>query len=108
MTHIDIKIPHSIPQEEALRRIKNLLSNLQKEHSGIIKNVQENWSGHEGRFSFSAKGFLVSGKIYVGVDTVRVSSRLPFLLSFYKSAIIRTIEQKGAELLNNYEEIGNN
>jgi hypothetical protein len=102
MSNIEIKIPHTIGQEEALKRIKGLMTNLNVEHSKTIKNVKEEWSGQEGNFSFSAKGFQVSGKIYVGVDTVRISSRLPLVLSFYKNTITKTIWAKGTELLHGH------
>ena len=91
-----------IAQEEALTRIKGLIATLQKEHSGKIKGIKEHWSGNEGSLSFSTRGFQVAGKIYVGVDTVRISSRLPFVLSFYKNAITKTIWAKGNELLNGH------
>lgn len=100
MSNIDIKIPHTIGQEEALKRIKNLMTNLKEAHANTIKNVNEKWSGQEGSFNFSTRGFQVSGKIYVGVDTVRINSRLPFVLTFYKNAITKTIWAKGTELLH--------
>ena len=100
MNNIDLKIPHTIGQEEALKRIKKLLTNLQEEHAKTIRNVKEKWNGQEGSFNFSAKGFQVSGKIYVGVDTVRINSRLPFVLTFYKNTIAKTIWAKGTELLH--------
>ena len=99
MSNVDIKIPHLISQDEALKRIKNLFTDLQRQHSGAIKKVKESWRGQEGNFSFSIKGFSVSGKIYVGVDTVRISSNLPFVLSLYKNTITKTIWAKGSELL---------
>ena len=102
MSNIEIKIPHIIGQEEAHKRIRNLITSLKEEHSGKIKDVQEDWSGREGNFSFSVKGIQVSGKIYVGVDTVRINSRLPFVLSFYKNTITKMIWAKGTELLHGH------
>jgi len=107
MSNIEIKIPHFIGQEEALKRIKNLITNLKEEHSGKINGVKEDWSGQEGSLVFSARGFQVSGKIYVGVDTVRISSRLPFVLSFYKNTITKTIWAKGTELLHHQMNVEN-
>jgi hypothetical protein len=99
MSNIEIKIPHIIGQEEALKRIKNLITNLKEQHSGKIKGVKEDWNGQDGRFSFSIKGIQVSGKIFVGADTVRISARLPFLFTFYKNTITKMIWAKGTELL---------
>ncbi|MBC7874823.1 MAG: polyhydroxyalkanoic acid system family protein [Ferruginibacter sp.] len=101
MSHIDIKVPHTLPREEAMQRIKTLLTSLQGQYAGMIKNVFQQWDSNEGRFSFSVKGFSVSGKIYIGVDTVRLGSKLPFLLSFYKEKITEQIMKQGTELLKN-------
>jgi hypothetical protein len=99
MSTLDIKIPHNLPQEDALSRIKNLLAKLQHEQKDTIKNVSEEWNGHEGRFSFTAKGFDIDGKIYVGVDTVRINGKLPFMLSFFKGKISDVISEKAGKLL---------
>ena len=100
MAKLDIAIPHNLPQQEALTRIQGLLKKLQQEQKETIRDVSEKWNDNEGEFSFSAKGFQVSGKIYAGVDTVRISSHLPFVLSFYKNTITKTIWAKGTELLH--------
>ena len=102
MSYLDLKIPHTLPQQEAITRIKKLLASLQEQHSGSIKNVTEEWTGPEGRFSFSAKGMSLAGKIYVGTDVVRIGSKLPLMLSFYKGKIADLVEKKGLELLRNH------
>lgn len=99
MSHLDLQIPHSLPQQEAIARIKKLLAGLQQKHQQSFNNIDEHWEGPEGRFSFSAKGFSVAGKIYVGVDSVRLSSRLPLVLSIYKKKISEVIQEKAGELL---------
>lgn len=99
MSYVDVKIPHALPQGEALRRIQDMLANLQEQYAGTLHHMVEQWDGHQGKISFTTKGFSIAVIIYVGVDTVRMSSRLPFLLSFYKSKIVSTVEKKGAALL---------
>lgn len=100
MTTIDIKIPHSLSPEEALQRVQSTILKLREQHSPAIKDYQEEWFGKDGRIQLSAKGFAVTGKIYVGVDTVRVAIRLPLLLSFLKHRVKETIEKEGRQILN--------
>ena len=99
MSKLDINIPHELPKEEALKRIKNLLANLQQEQKDNIKGVKEDWTENEGKFSFNAKGFDVAGKITVEDDQVNVNSDLPFMLSFFKDAIAKVIRDKAGSLL---------
>lgn len=100
MAKLDIAIPHNLPQEEALTRIQGLLEQLRREQAGTISEVNERWSGNEGEFSFSAKGFDLSGKITVEKNQVNINGQLPFALSFFKGKISEVIREKAGELLS--------
>jgi hypothetical protein len=99
MAKLDITIPHALPQQEALTRIQGLLKKLQQEQKGTISNVSEKWNGNEGEFSFSAKGFELSGTLRVEEKEVFVNGQLPFALSFFKGMISQAIKEKAGELL---------
>ncbi|RFM28513.1 polyhydroxyalkanoic acid system family protein [Deminuibacter soli] len=99
MSDLNISVPHSLPKEEALTRIKNMIQQLQREQAGTISNVQENWEGNTGNFSFSAKGFDLAGTILVNDSNVEINSKLPFAVSLFKGAISSMIQQKASALL---------
>lgn len=99
MSQLNIDIPHQLSQEEALARIKNLLSNLKEEQKDVISDVSENWQGPKGDFSFSAKGFNLAGNIEVNPSNVSINADLPFALSFFKGMIGNVITQKATALL---------
>lgn len=99
MSALALNIPHSLPREEALSRIKQLLTNLKQEQKDNISNVQENWQDNKGNFSFKAKGFDLSGDIQVTDKEVQIHSELPFALSFFKGMIASMITNKATELL---------
>lgn len=99
MSKLSLNIPHSQTQEEALSRIKKLLGNLQEEQKDTISNVQENWDGPNGNFSFSAKGFNIAGTIQVNENEVHLESDLPFMVALFKGQIASVITEKANELL---------
>jgi hypothetical protein len=99
MAKLDIRIPHSLPQQEALARIQGLLKKLQQEQTDTITNVSEKWNGNDGEFSFTAKGFDLSGTLSVEEKEVIVNGQLPFALSFFKGMISQAIKEKAGELL---------
>lgn len=99
MSRLQLNIPHQLPKEEALTRIKGLLSNLKQEQKDNISNVQENWGGDKGDFSFSVKGFDIAGDIQVNDTGVEINSDLPFALSFFKGMISSMITDKATALL---------
>ena len=99
MASLNLNIPHRLSKEEALARIKNMLSNLKEENKNIVSDVQENWQGNKGDFSFKAKGFNLTGNIVVNDADVQINSNLPFAVSFFKGAISDMITKKTNELL---------
>jgi hypothetical protein len=100
MPSLDITIPHQLSQEEALNRIKNLLSDAKRDHGDKISNLQESWEGNTGTFSFSAKGYDVSGNLVVQPDSIELTSQVPFAISLFKGMITSMITQKAKELLS--------
>lgn len=99
MSSLNLNIPHTLPKEEALSRIKNLLAKLKEEQKDLVSDVQENWQDNQGNFSFKAKGFNLAGDIVVNDGDVQINSELPFAVSFFKSAIGDMITKKTKELL---------
>jgi hypothetical protein len=99
MSKLSLDIPHSQTPEEALSRIKQLLGRLQEEQKGTVTNVQENWDGPNGNFSFTAKGFTIAGTIQVKEKEVHLESDLPFAVSFFKGQIASVITEKARALL---------
>ena len=99
MSKLSLNIPHSQTQEEALSRVKQLLGRLQEEQKGTIPNVQENWDGPNGTFSFAAKGFTIAGTIQVKENEVQLESDLPFAVSLFKGQIAAIITERAKALL---------
>lgn len=99
MSNLSLNIPHKQTQDEALGRIKTLLTKLQAEHKDAVTNVQEHWDGNTGSFSFTAKSFDIAGTIEVTDKEVLLNSDLPFLVSMFKGQISSMITQKANELL---------
>jgi Putative polyhydroxyalkanoic acid system protein (PHA_gran_rgn) len=100
MSSLDFSIPHKLTQEEALKRIKNLLNDAKRDHANLISNLQENWEGNKGTFSFSAKGYDVSGELIVHPNSIDIHSKVPFALTLFKGMITGMITQKANELLS--------
>ena len=100
MSDLSLHIPHNLSAEEALGRIKNLLGNLKRDNKDLVENAEESWEGNTGKFSFSAKGFDLSGLINVTSSSVDIDAKLPFALSFFKGKISQVITGKAKELLS--------
>lgn len=98
MPKLEMAVPHHLAQDEAVKRIKNLLNNLKTEHADRICDLQEEWDGHTGTFRFSAMGFPLSGTLTVNKSRIEISGHLPFAAMLFKGKIESAIKE-GIETL---------
>jgi putative polyhydroxyalkanoate system protein len=99
MPSLEMSIPHKLTREEARRRIQELLPKMKNDYGDQIKNLQEEWNGDTGSFSFSVMGFAVSGTLTVNDSSVDLDGNLPFAAAFFKGKIKSVIEEKAQEVL---------
>jgi len=59
-----------------------------------IDNLEEQWDGNVGTFSFTAKGYDISGTLTVEDSTIELNGKIPFAVSLFKGAITRAIDEK--------------
>ena len=100
MPNIEMSIPHSLGQEEALDRIRKLLGNVQDRFSGQLKDVQQEWNGNEGLFSFSVMNMPVSGKLTVNNGDVALDGKLPLAASLFQGKIKEVIMDEAKKVLS--------
>lgn len=99
MASIEMSIPHKLSQQEARRRIQELLPKMKSDYADQIKDLQEEWNDNTGRFSFSIMGFAVSGTLTVNESTVDLDGNLPFAAAFFKGKIKSVIQEKAEQIL---------
>jgi len=99
MASLELNIPHSLSQEEALKRIKNLLSETKREHGDQVADLKEDWHDNTGDFSFTARGFDIAGQLTVTPSAIELRGKIPFAVSLFKGKITKMINEKAAELL---------
>jgi hypothetical protein len=100
MSQLDVSVPHQLSQEEAVKRVKNLLAQVQEEQKNVLDDLTEEWDGNHADFSFNAKGFSLAGTIDVNENDVTIQGDLPFMLSFFKGKIEEVIKNKAAAILS--------
>ena len=99
MPSLEMSIPHQLGQEEALKRIQSLLPGMKTAYADKIRDIQEEWNGNRGVFSFNVMGFNVSGVLTVTDSSVELDGNLPFAASLFKGKIKSVIEEQGGKLL---------
>lgn len=99
MARLDMSFRHDLPQDEALRRIKGLLSDIQRRFNDKVSNVYERWNGYVGEFSFSVSGFSTRGQLVVEPTQVRLTGKIPALARPFRGKIESVICEEAIALL---------
>lgn len=99
MSNLDIGIPFLIGRDEALRRLKNLLPQIQAEHASDLMDFEEEWDGYSCKFSFRGLGMKITGALLVSENAVNLSASIPFPASLATGKIERVIREKASQVL---------
>lgn len=99
MANLSMNIPHNLPKEEALSRIKGLLKQLKTDQADLVSNVKEDWNDDQGNFAFTARGFDLSGIIKVNDSSIDIDAKVPFAVSMFSGRIKSMINEKAKDIL---------
>lgn len=99
MPGMNISMPHTLGQEEALRRLQAALEKAKARNEGKVTNLQENWSGNRLDYSFSTFGFNVKGDVTVEPSEVKLNGTLPFAAMMFKGKIEQTVREELSRIL---------
>jgi Putative polyhydroxyalkanoic acid system protein (PHA_gran_rgn) len=87
MPKINVSVSHQLSRDEALSRIRARIVQIKAQYSHKVGDLREDWSGYVGKFSGSARGFSVSGKLDVQPSEVTVVIALPLIAFPFKGKI---------------------
>jgi len=85
---------HKLTQEEAYKRIDNLLVDLQKEYGGKIINPRTIWNPGHTRMEYNMKilGFSTKGEITLQKNQISLKEELPFVARILSGKIKEKIQ----------------
>lgn len=94
-----VSIDHSLGQEEALKRIKGMLSSVKENYGSQVSDLEEHWTDSGGTFSFKAMGFRINGDLTVTDSRVMIDAEYPWAAKPFQSTIETTIRERAERLL---------
>jgi len=100
MRSLKLSIHHSLPQLEALSRIKNSLTKLKHEQNDKVSGIKEDWQNETCIFQFTALGFTVSGTLTVHPSRIELFAKVPFAVFLFRNKISKIIKEKAIELFS--------
>lgn len=94
-----ISIPHRLGRAEAKRRLDSGVSRLRPELARYVNALDLDWQGDRLNFRARALTQMITGRLDVLDDSVRLEIDLPWLLRLLGRTITRQVRGRGRELL---------
>jgi hypothetical protein len=99
MSTLQMEIPHQLEQQEAQNRIQSVLKNVEARFAGQVKDLQQDWNGNSGTFSFNVMGMPVSGTLTVNNGNIALDSKLPMAAAMFQGKIKSVILEEAQKVL---------
>ncbi len=99
MATINLELNHSLTEKEALKRIKNLIRDVEVQYKDKLQDIKESWKGNKGSYQFSIKGYDIGGTIEVKKYIIAIDGDIPWSLGIFKGKIERIIRERAQSLL---------
>lgn len=99
MPKMNVTVPHQLGRDEALGRLKNLLTDMKQQYGDRVTDLNENWTDAGGTFSFKAMGFKLSGTLNVTDTEMQLNGELPWAAKPFQGTVETTIRERAERLL---------
>ena len=99
MPGMNIAVSHHLTQDEAMRRIQGLLTEIKRDYGDRVTDLRETWRDDGGDFSFRAMCFSVSGSVQVRPGEVLLTGDYPLAARPFKGRIESMIRERAEQLL---------
>jgi hypothetical protein len=95
-----VTVSHELSEEEAVGRVKRLMSELKRQYGEQLSDLKEQWDGNRCLFSMKMVIFRLTGSISVGPSTAEVRTTLPLGAGPFEEQARSLIEDGLKQLLS--------
>ena len=92
-------VSHELGRRRAKQRIEASLDEIRSQLSALATSVEEHWTEDRLDFRLTALGQVISGRLDVLDESVRIEIMLPGMLGFLGGKISSRIREQGLRLL---------
>ena len=94
-----MEFPHSLGQEEAVRRLKEKTDLVTGTYGDQVSDLQQTWSDNELAYGFRVMGMRIAGTVTVDDSRVRLETQVPFAALMFKGKIESRVKEEMTTLL---------
>jgi hypothetical protein len=95
-----IVVPHQLSSDEALKRVKALLADVQQKHAGQLSDVHEEWNGNDCQLSWKSMGMGMTANLSVKPSEVEAVANLPMAFTMFKGKLESLVKEQLSHALS--------
>lgn len=99
MPKFDLSVPHTLGQEEALKRLHGFSDKIQEKYADQLSDYRQEWNENALSFGFKTFGVKIDGQLEVAAESVDVNGTLPLTASMFKGQIVGAVQEQLERLL---------
>ncbi len=84
---MQVTVPHTLPPEEAKKRLDKFAENLKQQFPNDAGNITQTWQGDTCTVSGRIKGFSIGCSLHVNEEDVTAKGDVPWLARPFQSTI---------------------
>jgi len=100
MPAIDFSVPHTLPPDEVVTRLKAFLAKVRDRNEPKFQLKSEQWNGNMLNCAFSSFGFSMEAEMQVLSDQLKFNLKIPFAAMMFKGQIEQRLRDELTKLLN--------
>lgn len=93
MPSFSTEVPHGLGRAVAQDRLASFIDRMVERYQDHLSHIEGVWEGHVLKYTLTALGMKVSGKVIVADDVVRADGELPLAAALLKSKIARNVKE---------------
>ena len=95
MPQLSITIPHTLTQDEVVKRIKEKAESAKSQATGVVME----WEGYTMNFAFAVMGVSVKGHLIVEPHEIQIHVELPWIAKPFFGQIESRVREECQQLL---------
>lgn len=99
MSKMDLTIPHNLPKNAAIERVKQALAQVKIQYASQFEKLEDSWNDNVLTFELTAQKQNIKGTLTIEDKEMKFAGEVPFMMSMMKGKIQKMINEKAGELL---------
>jgi len=99
MPKVSLTVPHELGEDEARKRIQQLLVDVREKYGRQVSDIREEWNGNSCDLGWKSMGMGMTATIQVHPSDVTVDGNMPMAFMAFKGKMEQLVRERVTQAL---------